>query len=275
MAINPKLIKKLREKLGVGTSRVYAMIQEKVQKNHLPLEAAAIALAAESGIGITRFATPEDLAVIRSVAAYAPPTPVAAPAPLKASAPKSSKKARPLTKKNISGPKARTVFVVHGRNTKIRDELFKLLREFDLIPLEWNEAIRRTGNAAPYVGEILGVAFKDAVAVIVLLTPDDLVKLKPKFQNAKDHAYEKTLFGQARPNVLFEAGMALGSKSKNTVLVQVGMVKPFSDIGGRHLVQLDSSAPSKKQLAIKLRNAGCAVKDDGTGWITVGNFDLE
>jgi len=35
--------------------------------------------------------------------------------------------------------------------------------------------------------------------------------------------------------VLFEAGLAMGRHPRKTVFVQVGKVKPFSDVGGRHM----------------------------------------
>lgn len=270
MAINQKLVEKLRAKLGVKKSRLYQIIQTKANTAHLPHEVAAIALAAENGINIRTLASDEDLAIIRSAAAKAAPVPVALPTAARIA--KTSTPVRRQSKPKKSEKSSKIVFVVHGRDHKTRDELFALLKAFKLTPLEWNEAIKRTKKAAPYVGEILDVAFKDAAAIVVLLTPDDLAKLKPKFHSNKDHSYETTLFGQARPNVIFEAGMALGRKDGQTVLVQVGMVKPFSDVGGRHIVQLNNSFASKQQLAIKLRNAGCDVDDSNKEWPSAGDF---
>ena len=47
-----------------------------------------------------------------------------------------------------------------------------------LVPIEWTEAIKLTGKAAPYVGEILNAAFRRAGAVVALLTPDDEARLR-------------------------------------------------------------------------------------------------
>ena len=52
----------------------------------------------------------------------------------------------------------RDVFVVHGRNNAAREAMFTFLRSIGLNPLEWSEAVRATGKASPYVGEVLDVA---------------------------------------------------------------------------------------------------------------------
>jgi predicted nucleotide-binding protein len=140
--------------------------------------------------------------------------------------------------------------------------------------MEWSKAVAETKKASPYIGEILDKAFNEADAVVVLLTPDEQARLKKKFITSKDPETEGALQGQPRPNVLFEAGMAFGRHHKSTVLVQVGIVRPFSDIAGLHLVHLTNHAESRADLANKLRNAGCAVNTDGTDWMSEGDFDL-
>ena len=129
-----------------------------------------------------------------------------------------------------------------------------------------------TKKASPYVGEILDAAFREAGAIVVLISPDDEARLKPEFWKQGEPAYEKRFTGQARPNVLFEAGMAMGRNPNSTVLVQVGKARPFSDIGGRHVVHLSNSAESRLELGTKLRNAGCDVNMSGTDWVTEGDF---
>jgi hypothetical protein len=51
------------------------------------------------------------------------------------------------------------VFVVHGRNERLRQELFNFLRAIGLKPLEWSQAVASTGKSAPYIGEVLEAAF--------------------------------------------------------------------------------------------------------------------
>jgi len=157
----------------------------------------------------------------------------------------------------------------------LRDAVFAFLRALELRPLEWNQAIKLTGEPSPYVGTILETAFRTAAAVVVLLSPDDEAQLKRALRDSSEPAFERKLTGQARPNVLFEAGMAFGRNPENTVLVQIGEVRPFSDVAGRHIVKMSNEPTSRQELATKLANAGCNVNTAGGDWLTAGDFALQ
>lgn len=179
--------------------------------------------------------------------------------------------ARPhLQQKTSADP--RVVFVVHGRNGPIMDSMFAFLTAINLKPLEWSEARELTEDPNPYIGHVLEKAFATAQAFIVVMTPDDEAQLKEIFHKDEDPDYERVLTGQARPNVLFEAGMAMGQDPKRTVLVEVGKLRPFSDIVGRHTVKLDNTVAKRQELAQRLKTAGCAVNMTGTQWHKAGNF---
>lgn len=165
------------------------------------------------------------------------------------------------------------VFVVHGRNAAARDALFSFLRAIGLHPLEWAELVASTGSGTPYIGEVLDEAFRRAQAVVVLMTPDDEARLRDEFHEPGDPPHETDLTPQARPNVLFEAGMAVGRRPDRTVIVELGTVRPFSDIAGRHVVRLGNSGPRRQELAQRLQTAGCAVNLTGTDWHHSGNLD--
>ena len=151
--------------------------------------------------------------------------------------------------------------------------MFAFLRSIDLIPLEWNVAREDTGKPSPYIGEILQAAFSRAHAVVVLLTPDDEARLKPQFRADADPPCETQLTGQARPNVLFEAGMAMGGQPDRVVLVELGNLRPFTDIAGLHIVRMDNSSQRRQELAQKLRTAGCPINLNGEYWHTAGDFE--
>lgn len=48
-------------------------------------------------------------------------------------------------------------------------------------------------------------------AIVVLFTPDELAQLKAEFCNRGEKRTEGALSNQARPNVIFEAGWAVGA----------------------------------------------------------------
>jgi hypothetical protein len=169
----------------------------------------------------------------------------------------------------------RKVFVIHGRDDKLRDSIFAFLRALGLSPIEWSQAIKATGNPAPFIGEVLEAAFSEAQAAVVLLNGDDMAYLRKSLQKNSDPEYERQATPQARPNVLFEAGMAFGRHPSQTILVQVGTIRPFSDIAGRHVVRLSNAAQQRHELANRLQVAGCKVDQSGQDWLRAGGFDPE
>jgi predicted nucleotide-binding protein len=178
----------------------------------------------------------------------------------------------PPKETETSQDKARRVFVIHGRDERLRSGIFTFLRALRLEPLEWTRAMHLTGKASPYIGEILDAAFKHAQAAVVLLTPDDEARLRQDLVRPDDPMYEKALTGQARPNVLFESGMAFATRPNQTVLAQFGNVRPFSDVAGRHVVRMDDSVQKRHELASKLKTAGCSVDTDGSDWQSAGDL---
>jgi predicted nucleotide-binding protein len=169
----------------------------------------------------------------------------------------------------------RKVFVVHGRNEALRRSMFDFLRAIGLEPIEWTEAIRLTGKAAPYVGEILDTAFSVAQAIVVLMTPDDEARLLEVYRGEKEPIYETELTGQPRQNVLIEAGLALGRHPDRTVLIEVGELRPISDIIGRHTIRLNNSIGKRQDIVDRLETARCDVNIKGKrDWHEVGNFEL-
>lgn len=184
------------------------------------------------------------------------------------------KKLVKLLEKEVEN-KSITVFVIHGRNKKIKDGLFDFLRAIGLKPIEWMKAMEMTGKTSPYIGEILECAFKNAQAVIMLMTPDDEAILREEFHSEHDLDYEKILTPQARPNVLFEGGMAMGKNPDRTIIVEVGQIRPFSDISGRHIIKLDNSPQKRQELAQRLITAKCKVDTSGTDWYEKGDFELK
>jgi len=271
--IHQKLIPALRQKLQISKQHVYRLISDKARKEILPRNLAAIAVAADAGLNISKFASTVELQDLRAGRRNTEALQQSLPS-IEVTVPIKKNRARTTKRhKAMSTRRGTSVFVVHGRNEKLRKSLFSFLRALGLQPIEWRRAIELTRKPNPYVGEILDSAFREAAAVVVLLSPDDEARLKREFVKTNDPVHEKQLTGQARPNVLFEAGMAMGRNPDSTVLVQVGEIRPFSDIGGRHVVHLSNATASRSEFATKLANAGCNVNTSGTDWLSEGEFD--
>lgn len=168
----------------------------------------------------------------------------------------------------------RKVFVVHGRNMKARDAMFDFLRAIDLAPIEWIQAVQMTGKASPYMGEILETAFREAQAVVVLLTGDDMARLGTRYIEGHDPSEETELTPQARPNVLFEAGLAFGTHPERTLLVALGRIRSFSDTVGRHVLYMNDTVAKRQEVAQRLKSAGCTVNiETRMDWHTSGKFE--
>jgi predicted nucleotide-binding protein len=275
------LLAKITKRLGVTKSHVYTVINNAARNHSLPSDVAALVVARDAGIAITRFATAEDWILIRGISPSPAPLSSAAAAPATArTAPRNPVRARRRKKKKrrrtrmtasaiVTGDK---VWVVYGRDEKRRDAVFTFLRSIGLRPIEWTSALAATKKGSPHVSEVLDAGFSDAVATVVLLTPDDEARLKREFIKKGDPAHEKNLTGQPRQNVLFEAGMAFGRHPDKTILVEVGTLRPISDLVGRHTVRLSNAMTTRQQFVVKLRAVGCPVDDTGTDWHSAGDF---
>lgn len=268
--INPRLLAAIQAKTGLSPGQTYARIKQTASDEYLPRHLAAIKVAADLGVTINKYATPEELAQLRQAGSpVAPPSDFAASAAVNG---KSNLKARSKTVTRVGKIVPNSVFVVHGRDQVARKATFDFLRAVGIKPIEWNSALAMSKKAAPYIGEVLDAAFAQARAIVVLLTPDDLAQLRTDLLLPTDKPYERTLTGQARPNVIFEAGMAFATHADRTLLVQLGNVREFSDVAGRHVVHMSNDYAKRQELATKLRNAGCDVDTTGTDWASAGDF---
>ena len=165
--------------------------------------------------------------------------------------------------------------MIHGRNEKISDSLFEFLHSLGLHPLEWEEIVNSIGKTSPFVSEVIEQGFEISQCIIVLLTPDDEARLKEEFRKEHEPSWETELTGQSRLNVIFEAGMAMGKFPERTIIVELGNIRPYSDIAGRHVIKLDNSPEKRNSLASRLESAGCSINRNGDRWISAGNFVLD
>jgi predicted nucleotide-binding protein len=225
-------------------------------------------VAGDNGVSYDRYSTPEQMAVLRGVPVHTPVIAPPAAAPPSARPRVSKGKAKTRT---VRTTKNNSVFVVHGRDAALNEDMFSFLRALDLNPLEWTQAVRATKGANPNVTLVVKNALKTAQGVIVMFSPDEEGRLKTKFRGKHDST---KLEGQARLNVIFEAGIALGAHEDKTLLVEVGDVRKISDIAGMYIPRLTDSAASRKEFAERLRDKlGLKVDMSGTSWLSVGKFN--
>jgi predicted nucleotide-binding protein len=166
----------------------------------------------------------------------------------------------------------RKVFVVYGRDTDLTRRFFDLLRAVDLWPLEWEQLVSATGRATPALAEVVAGAPHLAQATLVLFSADDIVELHSDLYLAGDEPQERGRSAQARPNVLFELGLALMAYPDSTVIVEVGHMRPMSDLAGLNVIRFDGSTAAIKKVLHRLEIAGCAVDYSGTDWTDSGRF---
>lgn len=170
--------------------------------------------------------------------------------------------------------KARRVWVVHGRNDALNSAMFMFLLSLGLKPMSFSKARELTGKATPHISEVLDAAFRHAQAVVVLLTADDEGRLRPEFVKPGDEPSDTNLTPQPRLNVIFEAGMASISHPDQTVFVRFGYVRPFSDVAGLHYVSMGDGAEERRELALRLRDAGCPIDITDVHWLRAGDFSI-
>jgi len=155
----------------------------------------------------------------------------------------------------VVGPKfvnKRRVFVVHGRDEATLKIVLDYLKKNGLEPVTFYEAKMLVDTASPNIISVVDKGMEESQAVVILITPDDVVRLREEA--------EEELKGQARPNVIFEAGIAFGRYRKRTVLVEYDEPSMFSDLHGFYVVRLKKQGASIKgleKIIEQLKVAGC------------------
>ncbi|MCE0459634.1 TIR domain-containing protein [Curtobacterium flaccumfaciens] len=146
------------------------------------------------------------------------------------------------------------VFVVHGRDMRPVDVLETFLTFCGLQMMEWSEAVSLTGKPQPTTYEIVHAGITNAAAVIVIFSPDDLGRVADPWASSANDP-DKTPSGQARQNVILEAGMAFGLAPDRTIFVQSAYTRPLSDIDGFNWVKLNGQWDSRADLIGRLQHA--------------------
>lgn len=165
----------------------------------------------------------------------------------------------------------RRVFIIHGRNLNAAVELARFVRALGLEPLDFDE-LRAEMGGTPTVADIVTEGMKRCQGVIALFTGDEWAALRPEHRGPNDKG-EAIQRWQARPNVIFEAGMAFARDRKRVVFVQFGDVDLFTDVAGVHVLRpTNAESGARHTLRNTLRAMGCPV-NESAAWMTEGDFE--
>lgn len=166
------------------------------------------------------------------------------------------------------------IFVVHGRNARLRAGLCAYLRALGLDPKEWTTLVGEQGTGTPYIGDLLDNVFGRKAIIIVLMTPDEDVRLVGEVEGDDPEPGR-----QPRPNVILEMGRAQERDARRLVIVEVGEIRPISDLSGLNAVRFtgsdDADKAARMNLALRLKGLGCHVRIDRTDWQTAGDLRPE
>ena len=151
-----------------------------------------------------------------------------------------------LSQSNSQGdkqPKSNKVFVIHGRDNNLKNEVKALLTEVGLKPIILSEQ--------PSEGQTIIEKFEqhaDVGFAVALLTPDDL--------GSKIDEREQTF--RARQNVIFELGFFVGKLGRKHVcaLTKDPNIEIPSDYSGVIYIDLSQAPAWKNELVRELRHAG-------------------
>jgi predicted nucleotide-binding protein len=176
---------------------------------------------------------------------------------------------------DLAADRRRNVFVIHGRDSQVREAGFGLLRALDLRPLEWEALVHSTREGSPFLGRVVADAPSLAQAAVVLLSPDDVVMLHPGLRGMHEDRFELWPAMQPRPNVLLELGMVLAVYAQNTIIVEFGDLRPTADLVGRNVIRFNEAVSlpeALRKISSRLKTAGCLVDDLGTDWLDIRPF---
>lgn len=142
------------------------------------------------------------------------------------------------------------VFIIHGRDTEARDELVKFIEVLGLEAHTFADVVNESG-AAPIISRVVERSIRSCNAVIALFTPDEQATLYSQAGERQSDRQDSRW--QARPNVIFEAGLAWGIAQNKTILATIGpdVRSLFSNLSGFHSIELENNR-AKENLRIAL-----------------------
>lgn len=176
-------------------------------------------------------------------------------------------------RRSMAMPNKSKVFIIHGRNLEAAKEMGYFVRSLGLTPLYFRE-VRASIGGTPTIVEIVEQGMEEAQGVIALFTADEFASLRTDFREKHDRD-EDIMRWQARPNVIFEAGMAIGRDRSRVVFVLLGDPKLFTDLVGVHVLRPTNDPKGDRSTLMHTLANGmkCAVTAHSTEWMAAGDFE--
>lgn len=167
----------------------------------------------------------------------------------------------------------RKVFIIHGRNLEARTQMGVFVRALGLIPINFAD-LRASMGGTPTIAEIVECGMNQAQGVIALITADESAALRPEYRTPHDAADQLARW-QARPNVIFEAGMAFGRDRKRVVFVLLGKPSLFTDVAGVHVLRPTNDPTGDRGVLRSTLAQGmqCTIELQSSDWMTAGDFE--
>ncbi len=167
---------------------------------------------------------------------------------------KKKKDINKIAKEAVQVRSLKKVFVVHGHDTELKNDVELFLKSIELEPIVLH---RQLDEGLTVIEKF--EKYSDVNYAIILLTPDDIsYSVNDKGKNDKDRMIEL----RSRQNVIFEFGFFVGKVSRKNVccIYKEGVTLP-SDLNGLIYKKVNKSVEEIGLALMKeLKNAGLKVK---------------
>lgn len=155
------------------------------------------------------------------------------------------------SKEKIEKIYSKKVFIVHGRDELLKEQVARFIKELKLIPIILHEQ--------PSKGNTIIEKFEensDVDYAVILLTPDDVGGEKKDIQTVDE------LKPRARQNVIFELGFFIGKLGRERVCaLKKGNPEILTDFSGVLYISVDKE-DWKLELIKELKSAGIPLDTD-------------
>lgn len=163
----------------------------------------------------------------------------------------------------------RRVMVIHGRCEKLRRSVFDMLSDMGLRPQTFPQLNMLHGTGSNFTFDVVMNAIDQVQAVVAILYGEERVEPIPELSLPAEAGL------QPRPNVIFEVGVALRLKRQQTILLQIGGIREWSDIAGIQRLMFDGDPSQRLDLFNRLGAIGCDIDRSKTDFLQPNRYKFK